>query len=245
MIDWVKEGEKILSRSNLGAQERALMESHLGTVRLSAQVLAETQRAPRKEGLSLDKAVKALKSEPYNPNVVTDFWGSLLTASDVAVHCVYSSAELKDLAKRERGPVYVPNFSYPDLGQKFSGLGSWAVAKDSPVKDDRETVGWTDIETALEAPYRRTTESQLQEKFAKEGRVGARLKTGVLASEASKLLVGHYFDEGATWSRYLRSRHEGQVVYAHFHSSGYLYVLSHLKPEYASPLLGGRSEGVK
>lgn len=196
------------------------------------------------EKLSLEKIVLAFKKEPFSSNVVTDFWAALLTTSDI-VQCTYSSAELKDLAKKDRGPVYVPNFTYPDLGQKFPNLGSWAVAKDSSIKDEREAVGWTDIETALEAPYRRTTESQLQEKFAKEGRVGARLKTGILASEASKLLVGYYFDEGVTWSRYLGSRHGGRVVYAHFYSGGYLDVYLNLWPGSAGPDLGGRSEGVK
>ncbi|MCL4390196.1 MAG: hypothetical protein M1484_02100 [Patescibacteria group bacterium] len=235
MIDWVKEGEKILSRSNLSAQERTLMEAHLGTVRLSAQALAERRH---------ENVVKALKSEPYNPNVVTDFWQSLLTATDI-VQCPYSLTELRGLAKKERGPVYIPNFTYPELGQKFPHLSSWAVAKGSTIKDERETAGWTDIEIVLEAPYRNTTERQLQERFANEGRVGARLKVGVLASEASKLLTDHYLDEGPTWSRYLGSRHVGQVVYACFGSDGGLHVHSYLEPGDVLQDIGGRSEGVR
>lgn len=244
MIDWVKEGSKILARPGLSAQEKSLMEAHLSAARLSAQAL-EARRAPQREFLSLDNTVEALKSEPYNPNVVTDFWATLLTTSDI-VQCIYSSVDLKDLAKKDRrGPVYVPDFSYSQLGERFPKMGSWAVAKDSTIKDERETVGWTDTEMVLEAPYRRTTEDQLREKFAKEGRVGARLKTGILASEASKLLVGHFFDEGATWSRYLGSRDGGWVVGADFGSSGDLRVYSGLEPGGARPSLGGRSEGVK
>lgn len=72
-----------------------------------------------------------------------------------------------------------------------------------------------------------------------------RLSAYILASQASKVLTGHYLDEGSTWSRLLGSHDEGHVVRASFYSDGDLHVVWALDPEFRYPSIGGRSEGVK
>lgn len=81
--------------------------------------------------------------------------------------------------------------------------------------------GWVSADTATDAPiqYRNTTQDELQEKLNREGRVGASLKTYILASQASRVLNGSFLDQGPTFSRLLGSRFVAQVISADFSGS--------------------------
>ena len=203
--------------------------------------------------LSLEQATREYKNKPTNPELLTQFMRSFwaetsqkIGKSIVVDKFPLTSKEIREeREKRGRMAIFVPaEVSRVDLGRMFPKMESLTVQEGNLVVDIVNNFGWLWIETSVDAPNRNTTESQLAEKFKKEGRVGQSLKTNIIGSQISKLLVGEYFDQGPTYSRLPGSCGGGRVLRAFFVSGGNLIVNSDLDPESCNEFFGGRSEEV-
>lgn len=206
------------------------------------------------DDLQLQSVVKEYNAQLHAPELVTRFWQTFLETSikiqelDIpvpAVSCDRTQEELEVLKKE--GGMWVPEarLTYPQLGLVFPKMGSYAVDKDSPIKDEYvQDAKGVDVEMNIDSPNRSTKEKDLENLFKRQGRKGMRLSIFILTSQASKVLTGHYLDEN-TWSRLLGSRNGGRVMGAHFNLRGRLGVGWLLHPEDRRPYVGGRSEGVK
>lgn len=205
---------------------------------------------------SVDHAVTEYKSKPLTPELVTKvhrtIWskrGRLIGQTYEVTPCPYTSKELADLEHQGRRVGYLPPQLATQqnrhlLGEMFPGMRSDSVQEDNPVTNDENPSGWFDYETSIDAPYLNTTEPQLRETVAKEGREPLTLNQYIIASLDSELLTEQYLDEGATAAR-LGSRHGGRVVSAYFDQDGHLSVGWGLEPGGHYQWVGGRSSGVK
>lgn len=250
--EWAQKGyPQIANRLNDDAQEAR----KLGAPESFSVASSVKTEAPMSiESPLLKSPVAEYKSQPHTPELITNFWQTFLDTSiktqglDIpvpAVSCDRTQVELEALKKEGRMWVPEARLTYPQLGLVFPKMGSYAVQKDSPIKDEFEQdVKGVDVEADLDAPNRSTTQKDLENLFKKQRRKGMRLSTYVLASQASKLLTGHYLDEN-TVSRLFGSRGGGDVVHASFGADGRLGVFWALYPLRRDPGIGGRSEGVK
>ena len=171
--------------------------------------------------------------------------------------CDRTPEELAELAKNGRRIGYLPETlmaqqDRPLLARIFPQLGSHSVQEGNSVTNEVNRSGWFDYESAVDAPYRNTTEDQLRAAIETESKrigrelAGMNVSEYIVAGEDSKLFTGKYLDHGAnTWSRLLGSRRDGRVVRADFDSLGRLDVRWRLGSRYRYPSLGGRSVGVK
>ena len=124
-------------------------------------------------------------------------------------------------------------------------MNDYSVSEDSPIEDKGAKPVWVDVEMDIDSPNRDTREDDLDKLFKSQGREGMRLSTYIWVGQASKVLTGEHFDQGATYSRLLGSSHGDHVVRARFYPLGRLNVYWNLYPQHHAPGLGGRSEGVK
>ena len=215
----------------------------------SDPVRSETSKDP------LQQVIQEYKTGLQTPELITNFWQIFIQTSvkqaglnrdlPAIPNCDRTQEELEVLRKGGREMVYNPGFEYPILGKIFRKMQSDSVKEDSPIKDEYERVGWVDVEMSLDTLNRDTSEDQLRDLFSSQGRDGQRLSTYIWASQASKVLTGHFLDE-KTYSRLFGSRGRyNNIVSAYFGSDGLLRVSWDYNPEDHSPGLGGRSEGVK
>ncbi|MDP3724704.1 MAG: hypothetical protein Q8R11_03695 [bacterium] len=124
-------------------------------------------------------------------------------------------------------------------------VGNHSVQEENSVTNEADRFGWFDYEVSIDAPYLDTTEEQLRERIAADGRLEMNVSEYIVAGEESKLFTGKFLDQGNTWARLLGSRCDDMVVYAGFGSGGGLRVRWALNPQRHYPRLGGRSVGVK
>lgn len=217
----------------------------------------EEPRLPQtgSEDLQLRSIVKEYSAQPHTPELVANFWQTFLETPiqsqelDIPVPIVSCDRTQEELdALNKEGRMWVPEtkLTYPQLGRIFPKMQSYVLREDSSIKDEFEQAAkGVDVEISIDSPNRDTKEEDLEKLFKSQGRKGIRLSTFILASQASKVLTGKYFDEGVTWSRLLGSRDGGGVVIAHFDSGGHLHVYWARDPKRRDPSIGGRSEGVK
>lgn len=168
--------------------------------------------------------------------------------------CDRTEEELAQLQEKNRAALLLPSDIYtPDglvrLGRAFPLMRSWTTdpKEVARISHGSNTGGCIDIEMSLDAPYRTSrgyNQKGLVAKIAADARAGQRLPTYFVGSQFSHLLTGHYFDEN-TWSRLPESFSGGSLLDAHFYSDGGVSVLILWSAEGRSPVLGGRSEGVK
>jgi len=218
--------------------------------------MKEAERQPAVVFDGVEQAVKEYQSKPYTPELVTQVYqtiwqerGKLVGAIYEVPPCPYTQEELTALEQQGKRAGYLPKELATQenrhlLGKMFPNLKSYGVQVNNNVTNDENPSGWFDYETGMDAPYLDTTEKQLIERIAKEGRKLLSLNQYIIASQDNKLFTGPYLDEEATWTR-LGSRHEGCVVSADFFQDGYLYVYWYLGSDYHDRGLGGRSSGVK
>lgn len=202
--------------------------------------------------LSLKEAVREYKLNDNSPECLTQFMRSFWVEAGQRIGKEYAvskfplkSQEIKERIKNGQMAIFVPaEVSRVDLGKMFPKMGSWAVAEGNSAVDIVNNSGWLWIEDSIDAPKRNTTEVQLEDILKKAKRQGQSLRTYIVGGQISKLLTDKYFDEGPTWSRLPGSCPGGRILYAHFYSSGGLYVRSSLRSGDRGEDLGGRSEEV-
>lgn len=213
---------------------------------------------------TLDGVIEAYKEQPTNPELVSKFWQLFVENSIAAANVRESDSEkhitvpnvpwldrtqneLEVLRQEGRMMAYNPGLSYEQLGRVFPAMGSWSVKEESAIEDVVDQApAWMDVEASIDAPNLGTTQKQLESIFEAAGKRGQKLSTYIMGSQASKVLIGRYFDQsGLAWSRLPGSEGEDRVVAASFRPGGSLNVYSDLDPRGANPSLGGRSEGVK
>lgn len=240
--------------SSLG--EKGLLPKRLEEPRLpQVELKAKAEVLSASEDLRLQSVVQEYNTKPHTPELVTNFWQIFLGSSikgqglDIpvpVVSCDRTSEELETLKKEEKMWVPETGLTYSQLGQIFPRMRNYAVQDDSPIKDEfeQDTKG-VDVEASIDSPNRNTKKKDLEKLFKSQGRNGMRLSTYILVSQGSKILTGHYLDEGSTWSRLLGSGYGGYVVNARFSGNGCLYVDWYLHPGGRHSGLGSRSEGVK
>ena len=138
-----------------------------------------------------------------------------------------------------------------DYGDGIEGRSDFIF---NSVTNDQNPSGWFDYETQIEAPYLDTTEEQLIEKVAQDGRRLLSLNEYIVASQDSKLLTGRYLDEGRYFNERKTSVRLGShykdntiddVICASFGESGFFNFSCGAGPNSHSPDQGGRSSGVK
>lgn len=202
-------------------------------------------------------AVREFKASPLTPELVTKtfqtIWqvrGESAGVEVVIPPCDRSAEELVELVKAGRRIGYLPEQvmtqeSRPLFAKMFPRLGSHSVQEGNSVTNEANRFGWFDYEVSVDAPYLDTTEDQLKERIAADGRLEMNVSEYIVAGEDSKLFTGKFLDQGNTWARLLGSRYDDEVVNARFASGGDLDVDRDLFPQDPHPLLGGRSVGVK
>ncbi len=226
-------------------------------VPLPGQILTsgtEQTLAPR-----TDLLAQAIKEKLSTPELVTSFWRTKLQADgkragiDIVVpDCDWSAEAIQRPMIDKDGNLIlgmlVPaldELTLPLLGRMYPLMRSYAVAENTPITDTHETRGYIKVYASVDAPNRDTTQTQLEEFARKQGYIGARLRTYILASQASKDFTGKYLDQEDTSSKLLGSLRGGGVLSAYFRPDGFLDVIWGLGPEGHGSRLGGRFEEVK
>ena len=206
---------------------------------------------------TLAEATKEYKKRPVNPEKAMVFWqafwaenGKKVGLSISVPECPFTQEQLEEMRRKDKGPIYLPEeFSTQRgrhlLGKMFPKMQSHSVEEGNSVTNEVARSGWRQFDMSLDAPHTDTNEKQLKEAMVSQGDEEPTLNEYIVAGQASKLLTGRYLDEGATWSRILGSRYDGDVVDAHFLSDGRLLVVSDWSPGHRDPSVGGRfSRGV-
>lgn len=208
----------------------------------------------------LEEVIPEYKTKPHTPELVSEtwetvwqFWGGGVNRNFVVPACDSIHEEPIEFGYLlvPTMMLYFPNeIATPEglvlLGKIFPWMKSLSLEKGAGVINEVNGGGWYNIEASIEAPYTDTTEGELRDLFASQGRTGQRLATYIVGAQFSFLTTGHYFDESRSrQSRLLGSRRRDRVVYASFHWSGRLSVFSDLLPQFHDSLTGGRSESRK
>lgn len=213
------------------------------------------------------QAIEAYQNQLHTPELMTQtfqaVWqarGELVGATYEVAPCPYTQEELADLEANGKRVGYLPaelatQQSRHILGKMFPKMDSHSVQKNNSVTNDENPSGWFDYESAIDAPYLNTTEKQLIERITRDGRKILSLNQYIVASQDSKLFIGHYLDEipgpgepkdVGTYVR-LGCRIGGLVVTARFNQNGRLVNVNDwsMSPNVHGYNLGGRSSGVK
>lgn len=207
----------------------------------------------------LKKAIEEYGRGPLTPEIVTNFWRTKLAGDGKKIglnfpvpDCDWDIEAIRRPMRDFRGQeilgmmVYLPDVflggeglkrlssMYPNL---HIGTGFFST-------DTHQTTGWIKVEAAVDAPNLDTDQQQLGEFASQNGYRPQRLRTYVLASEASKQLNGQLFDENGTTTRLLGTLENGNIG-ATLYSDGSLHVLLNFSPATRSLNVGGRFEEVK
>ena len=193
------------------------------------------------------------------PDKVTAYWREKLSADgaragiDIVVpDCDWTAEEIRrPMVDREGREVpgmmvYKPfrgGGGLNLLGKMYPEMTQSSI--DTPVIENDERIGWFKVEALIDAPNLNSSQKQLEGFAIKTGYLGQRLSTYILASQASKDLVGEFFDQ-ETSSRLLGSRGNGFVLYVLIQSWNDQFSAEwRLPPEDHFAYLGGRFEEVK
>lgn len=164
--------------------------------------------------------------------------------------CDRRTEDIAELIKAGRHIGYLPErlMTQRDrsmFAKMFPRLGSYSVQERNPVTNEVDGFGWFDYEASIGVPYPNTTEDQLRERIAADGRLEMNVNEYIVAGVDSKLFTGNFLDQASTSARLLGSRRDDRVVNARFTSGGNLRVHWRLNPADCHPDLGGRSVGMK
>ena len=205
----------------------------------------------------LTQTIEEYKRGSLTPELVTNYWRAKLQVEgkriglDISVpDCDWTEEEIGKPMVDIRGKevssmmVYVPKQLTGKEGlilldKMYPQTANFSAKNGTPILDGHQTTGWIKVEATIDAPNGNTRQKELEDFAKKQGYLGQRLSTYILASQASKDLTGRYLDEANTWSRLLGSRRGGHVFSARFGSGDYLTSRSR------HPSLGGRFEKVK
>lgn len=210
------------------------------------------------------QAITEVKKSP-TPESVTNYWRAKLQVDGARAglsievpDCDWTEEEIKRPMVDIRGNpvsammVYIPEQligkeSLVILGKMYPQMGIYSVREDTPITDTHETTGWIKVEATIAAPNLNTSQKELEDFAKKQGYLGQTESTYILASQASKDLNDHYFDEGGTSCRLLGSYGEDAdyCILASCSSGRYLdddaWIIY---PEDGGPRAGSRFEEV-
>lgn len=225
----------------------------------AAQRRSVKTKEPRGAAKSpLEVAIAEYKTQLHTPELVTQthqaIWqarGETVGVTYEVTPCPYTREKLADLEANGKRVGYLPaelatQQTRHKLGEIFPRMQSYRVQKGNSVANDKDPSGWFDYEAAIDAPYLDTKEGELMNRIKKDGRVILSLNQYIVAGQDSKLFTGQYPDEARrTWVR-VGSRDKGSILLeAGFQSNGRLDVSLPVRADARSPVLGGRSSGVK
>lgn len=192
-------------------------------------VAESAPKLPTTLELAIQKYKGELNRKSLTPETVTEFWQVFLTKG--LLKCDWTperiNAPMKDIKGNDVPGMMVPKVfrgekGLRELGEIFSqrnNVVSQGAAHDSPDAADTE-VEWVKVEATIDSPNLDAAENDIR-RFAKEqGYRGQTLNTNILASQASKVLTGHFLDESFHSSVLLGSdygRGVDEVVNAHHH----------------------------
>lgn len=254
----------------INKSEKILQDAGVKDPGMSVAIPVETSHLPTSETAPLndvlDRVIAELRINPFSPEAVTNFWKTKLEADGKRIRlaisvpdCNWTEEEIRKPMKNNKGNeipsmmVYVPQEltgteGLVKLGQMYPKMRSWDVQEGTTVEDSPDANkrgGWIKVEASVDAPNINTTQGDLEKHAKKQGYLGQRENSYILASQASKDLTGHYLDEGFTSSRLLGSRDGGHMVNTYFYSHGHLVISRDLYPQSHGALMGGRFEEVK
>lgn len=221
----------------------------------------------------LAQAIAEYRRGPITPELMTKYWreklkigGERVGLNILVPDCDWTEEEIRRpmldiMGNTVQGMmVYNPEelrrgrMGLIRLGEMYPGMASYTVGRNTLITNTHETRGWIKVEATIGAPNLNTSREELVNFARRQGYLGQRESTYILASQASKDLTGRYFDEGGTWSRLLGVRGESIIfrnrryvmgVGAHFDSDGRLHVDWGLGSLVNVPDLGARFEEVK
>jgi hypothetical protein len=200
---------------------------------------------------SLEAATEAYQENLHSPELTTAFWEVFWTENgkkaslDLAVpQCPWDETQIKEMAKRGKAPIVLPEEvstqeSRHLLGQMFPKMNNHSTREGNAITNKVDHFGWRQFDTALDAPHAKKTEDKLREIMTSQGDEEPTLNEYIVASQASKLLTGHYLDE-KTVSIIFGSLNGGGVVGASFHPDGELFVRTFLSSGFQYWNWGGR-----
>lgn len=265
MIEFEQFGREILKKPGLDPKERSFVKAHLELLKQELAILRDGRMAlesGEKVGQPknlLQQVIKEYEKGALTPELVTAFWRTKLQADTARVglnievpECDWTAEEIRkpmvDIKGKAVPGIMVPSLkemALPILGKMYPKMDSYSVRDDTTVKDTHDISGWVKVEALVDAPNRNINLSDAEKFAEKQGYFGQREVTYILASQASKVLTGKYFDEGITRTWLLGSRFEGRVIRAYFYPDGFLYVGWRWYPEVSYPNIGWRFEEVK
>lgn len=213
----------------------------------------------------LKQAILEYSDGELTPELVTNYWRAKLKVDGKRARlnlevpdCNWTEEEIKrPMVDIKGNPIPSMMVYKPEqikgkeglilLGKMYPKMASHSVRKDARTIDTYEASGWVKVEATIDAPNRHTRQKELEGFAKKQGYLGQRLSTYILASQASKDLsdTESYLDQGNTWSRLLGSRAAGRDAFARFGSDGDLCVRWGRLPQYHIPDLGARFEDVR
>lgn len=134
--------------------------------------------------------------------------------------CPYDDTTVADLLHHGRRLAYLP----PELSSHltrgrfttlFPEMGSYAEAPANGFRNDIDTWGWFDYETATDAPFLDLTEAELLRQLDDAGLAMLTLDQYIVASQDHCLATGRRLDDRRTWVR-LATRYDGRTIAARF-----------------------------
>ncbi|AEA28486.1 hypothetical protein ACFQ34_03380 [Pseudonocardia benzenivorans] len=208
------------------------------------------------------------RAAALTPDVLTQLHQTIWTERgnrvglDVTVPpCPYTVDELAALDGAGRRVGYLPpevatRSTRHVLGAMFPAMDCYSLQPDNEVENIVSRPGWFDYEAAIDAPYGDTTEAELLQRVAADGRELISLNQYIVAAQDSRLFTGHYLDERRTWPR-IGIRVTGRIVCVRFDGDemaeglgdeppqpGALLTAYDLHHDFRAPYTGGRSFGV-
>ena len=216
----------------------------------------------------LKQAVGEYTKGPLSPKIVTRFWQAKFNADGEETglqlqvpECDWSATDIaRPMVDRlgnevEGMMVYVPReMTLPLLDKLYNkdSLPWWFTAReDTSVIDSYDTLGgWVKMHAVIDAPNRNINQAQAEAFAQEQGYLGGRLRTYILASQASRDLTGKFFDQwdkdkSHTTSGLFGSLHNELAVDAYYFYFGSLSVSDCRAPEMAFRQYGWRFEEVK
>lgn len=203
----------------------------------------------------LAHAIQLFKERPLSPESLTEYWqtrwkvyGEKANLHIIVPPCDRTQEEIEQLRQEQRKLVYVPQdvLLSPQGLVLLKTMHSHLGKKGRYFANTTDVPGWVDIEETTSPPNTNTTEPELLEQLQRQGKIGQRLATYIVGSYDSKDLTGKFFDDATHATSRLAGTKNPQkdILIGTFQPTGSIDIFS-LLPTLSTPLLGGRSEGIK
>lgn len=262
----------LLDKESREELDHAIDAEARGIPRVLPELVTDEQSAARQRESILAQVAESYRFNSTSPDVLSRTWRTLWqtwTSSRVPVtQCDWPEEEIKkpwfDIYGKKVNTmmVYVPPMvDLIDLGRIFR-LSNFAFREGTPIIDVDPASGWKLVESTIDAPNGNATPDQnayslrrfnsMPNSFAVVS--DQELRTYIIASRASKVFFGSFFDQGNEYGDYPTYSELGgsrelrmpgrdlTVVSAVTNRDGYVRIPGHLNPIQHSQV-GFRHEG--